>query len=164
DSNPRPPACKALPGVRSGAMPSAEVQIGGGAATVGVRSGPQGDHVDWLPCWLPLHQNGAKLSCVAGTLGRRTVLAAGVGFLAAAIGLTTLRVALTPPPWGELEAVLTAPLIVGGAIARGWTCLLGVALRMRWTWSRWSALLTFVVVGAVSGWAGFETGRVGGGG
>jgi hypothetical protein len=87
------------------------------------------------------------------------VLAAELAFLAAAIGLTTLWVALTTRSWDELEAVLIAPLIVGGAIAAGWTCLLGVALLVRWTWSRWPALLTFVVVSAVSGWASFDTAR-----
>jgi hypothetical protein len=49
-----------------------------------------------------------------------------LAFLAAAIGLTTLWVALNTRSWDELEAVLIPPLIVGVAIAAGWACLLGL--------------------------------------
>lgn len=89
------------------------------------------------------------------------MLAAGLAFLAAAIGLMTLWVALDNRPWDELEAVLIPPLIVGVALSAGWACLLGVGLLVQWTWARWSALLTFVVVSAFSGLALVDTaGRV----
>ena len=93
--------------------------------------------------------------------GSQTVLAAGLAFLAAAIGLATLWVALNTRSWDELEGVLIPPLIVGVALAAGWACLLAVGLLVRWTWARRWALLTFVVVGAFSALALFDTaGRV----
>jgi hypothetical protein len=85
------------------------------------------------------------------------VLAAGLAFLAAAIGLATLWVALHTRSWVGFEAVVIPWLIVGVAIAAGWACLLGVGLLVPWTWARWWALLTFVVVSAFSGWALFDT-------
>ncbi len=94
-----------------------------------------------------------------GKRGSQTVLAAGLAFLTAAIGLTTLWVALNTRSWDELEAVLIPPLMVGVALAAGWACLLGVALLLHWTWARWWALLTFVVVSAFSGWAFVDTAR-----
>jgi hypothetical protein len=98
---------------------------------------------------------------VAGTTGIRTVLAAGLAFLAAAVGLTTLWIALNARSSDELEAVLIPPLIVGVAVAAGWACLLGVGLLVHWSWARWWALLTFVVVSAFSGLALLDTaGRV----
>lgn len=102
-----------------------------------------------------------NLSCVAGKRDSRMVLAAGLVFLAAAIGLATLWVALHTRSWGGLEAVVIPWLIVGVAIAAGWACLLGVGLLVPWTWARSWALLTFVVVSAFSGLTLFETvGRV----
>jgi hypothetical protein len=59
----------------------------------------------------------------------------------------------------ELEAVLVPPLIVGVALVAGWACVLGVGLLVQWTWARWWALLTFVVVSAFSGFALFDTVR-----
>jgi hypothetical protein len=89
------------------------------------------------------------------------VLAAGLAFLATAIGLTTLWVALNTRSWDGFEAVVIPPLIVGVALAAGWACVLGVGLLVHWTWARWWALLTFVVVSAFSGLALFDTvGRV----
>lgn len=85
------------------------------------------------------------------------MLAAGLAFSAAAIGVATLWVALSTRSWDELEAVLMPPLIVGVAVAAGWACLLGVGLLLHWTWARWWALRTFVVVGALSGLALFDT-------
>jgi hypothetical protein len=87
------------------------------------------------------------------------VLAAGLAFMAAAISLTTLWVALDTRSSDELEAVLIPPLIVGVAIAAGWACLLGVGLLVQWTWARRWALLTFMVVSAFAGWALFDTAR-----
>ena len=102
---------------------------------------------------------------MAGTPGSRTVLAAGLAFLAAAIGLATLGVALNTRAWDVLEAVAIPPLIVGVALAAGWACVLGTGLLGQWTWARRWALLTFVVVSAFSGMALFDTvGRVLGGG
>lgn len=101
---------------------------------------------------------------MAGTPGSRTALAAGLAFLAAAIGLATLGVALTTRSWDELEAIAIPPLIVGVALAAGWACVLGIGLLGQWTWARWWALLTFLVVGAFSGMALFDAvGRVLGG-
>jgi hypothetical protein len=89
------------------------------------------------------------------------MLAAGLAFLAAAIGLTTLWVALNTRSWDGFEAVVIPPLVVGVAVAGGWACVLGVGLLAHWTWARWWALLTFVVVSASSGLALFDTvGRV----
>jgi hypothetical protein len=96
---------------------------------------------------------------VAGTPASRTVLAAGLTFLAAGIGITTLWFALDTRSWDELEAVVIPPLIVGAPLAAGWACVLGVGLLVRWTWARWWALLTFVVVSAFSGLALFDTVR-----
>jgi hypothetical protein len=102
---------------------------------------------------------------MAGTPGSRTVLAAGLAFLAAAIGLATLGVALNTRAWDELEAVAILTLILGVALAAGWACVLGIGLLGHRTWARWWALLTFVVVSAFSGVALFDTvGRVVGGG
>jgi hypothetical protein len=53
---------------------------------------------------------------MAGTPGSRTVLAAGLAFLAAAIGLATLGVALNTRSWDELEVVAGPPLNVGVAL------------------------------------------------
>jgi hypothetical protein len=89
------------------------------------------------------------------------VLAAGLTFLAAGIGLTTLWVALNTRSWDGFEAVVIPPLIVGVALAAGWACVLGGGLLVQWTWARWWALLTFVVVSGFSGLALFDTvGRV----
>jgi energy-converting hydrogenase Eha subunit E len=89
------------------------------------------------------------------------VLAAGLAFLAAGIGLTTLWVALNTRSWDGFEAVVIPPLVVGVALAAGWACVLGVGLLVRWAWARWWALLTFVAVSAFSGLALFDTvGRV----
>jgi DMSO reductase anchor subunit len=100
-----------------------------------------------------------NLCRVAGTPASRTVLAAGLTFLAAAIGITTLWFALNTRSWDELEAVLVPPLIVGAALAAVWACVLGVGLLVQWTWARWWALLTFVVVSAFSGLALLDTVR-----
>jgi hypothetical protein len=96
---------------------------------------------------------------VAGTPASRTVLAAGLTFVAAAIGITTLWFALDTRSWNGLEAVLVAPLIVGTGLAAGWVCVLGVGLLVQWSWARWWALLTFVVVSAFSGVALADTVR-----
>ena len=89
----------------------------------------------------------------------------GLAFLAAAIGLATLGVALNTRSWDELEAVAIPPLIVGVALAAGWACVLGIGLLGQWTWARWWALVTFLVVSAFSAMALFDTvGRVLGGG
>jgi hypothetical protein len=80
-------------------------------------------------------------------------------FVAAAIGITTLWFALNSRSWDELEAVLVPPLIVGAALAAGWACVLGVGLLVQWTWARWWALPTFVVVSVFSGLALFDTAR-----
>jgi hypothetical protein len=96
---------------------------------------------------------------MARTPARRTVLAAGLTFSTAAIGITTLGFALNTHSWDELEIVLVPPLIVGAALAAGWACVLGVGLLVQWTWTRWWALLTFVVVSAFSGLALFDTVR-----
>jgi hypothetical protein len=80
-------------------------------------------------------------------------------FLAAGIGITTLWFALDTRSWDELEAVVVPPLIVGAALAAGWACVLGVGLLLQWTWARWWALLTFVVVSAFSGLALFDAVR-----
>jgi hypothetical protein len=101
----------------------------------------------------------ANLCRMARTPARRTVLAAGLTFSTAAIGITTLGVALNTHSWDELEIVLVPPLIVGAALAAGWACVLGVGLLVQWTWTRWWALLTFVVVSAFSGLALFDTVR-----
>jgi DMSO reductase anchor subunit len=100
-----------------------------------------------------------NLCRVAGTPASRTVLAAGLTFLAAAIGITTLLFALDTRSWDELEAVLVPPLMVGAALAAGWACVLGVGLLVQWTWARRWALLTFVVVSAFSGLAVFDAVR-----
>jgi hypothetical protein len=96
---------------------------------------------------------------VARTPASQTVLAPGLTFLAAAIGITTLWFALDTRSWDGLEAVLVPPLIVGTGIAAGWACVLGVGLLVQWSWARWWALLTFVVVSAFSGVALFDTVR-----
>jgi hypothetical protein len=96
---------------------------------------------------------------VAGTPASRTVLAAGLTFLAAAIGITTLWFALDTRSWDELEAVLVPLLVVGAGLAAGWACVLGVGLLAEWAWARWWALVTFVVVSAFSGLAVFDTVR-----
>jgi hypothetical protein len=96
---------------------------------------------------------------VAGTPASRTVLAAGLTFLAAAIGITTLWFALDTRSWDELEAVLVPPLVVGAGLAAGWACVLGVGILAEWAWARWWALVTFVVVSAFSGLAVFDTVR-----
>jgi hypothetical protein len=89
------------------------------------------------------------------------VLAAGLAFLATAIGLTTLWVTVNTRSWDGFEALVIPPLVVGVAVAGGWACVLGVGLLARWTWARWWALLTFVVVTASSGLALVDTvGRV----
>jgi hypothetical protein len=102
-----------------------------------------------------------RASCVAvsETPASGTVLAAALTFVAAAIGITTLWFALDTRSWDELEAVLVPPLIVGAALAAGWACALGVGLLVQWTWARWWALPTFVVVSAFSGLALFDTAR-----
>jgi hypothetical protein len=88
-----------------------------------------------------------------------------MAFLAAAIGLATLGVALNTRSWDELEAVAVPPLIVGVVLVAGWACVLGIGLLGQWTWARWWALVTFVVVSAFSGLVLFDTvGRVLGGG
>jgi hypothetical protein len=88
-----------------------------------------------------------------------------LAFLAAAIGLATLWVALNTRSWDGFEAVVIPPLIVGVALAAGWACVLGIGLLAQWTWARSWALVTFVVVGAFTGVALFDTvGRVVGGG
>jgi hypothetical protein len=94
---------------------------------------------------------------MAGTPGRRTVLAAGFAFLAAAIGLATLGVALNTRAWDELEAVAIPLLIVGVALAVGWACVLGIGLLGDRPWARWWSLLTFLAVSAASGMALFDT-------
>jgi hypothetical protein len=81
------------------------------------------------------------------------VVAAGLTFVGAAIGLATLGVALSTRSWDELEASLLPPLILGVALAAGWACVLGVGLLVQWTWARRWALLTFMVVSALSGLA-----------
>jgi hypothetical protein len=96
---------------------------------------------------------------VAGTPASRIVLAAGLTFLAAAIGITTLWFALDTRSRDELGAVLVPPLIVGTGVAAGWACVLGVGLLVQWSWARWWALLTFWVVSAISGVAVFDTVR-----
>jgi hypothetical protein len=98
-----------------------------------------------------------NLGRMAGTPSSRTVLAAGLAFLAAAIGLATLGVALNTRAWDELEAVAIPPLIVGVALAVGWACVLGTGLLGHRSWARWWALLTFLVVSAFSGMALFDT-------
>jgi hypothetical protein len=103
------------------------------------------------------HQD--NLCRVAGTPASRTLLAAGLTFLAAAIGITTLWFAVNTHSWDELEAVLVPPLVVGVSLAAGWCCVLGVGLLVHWTWARWWALGTFVVVSVFSGLALFDTVR-----
>jgi hypothetical protein len=93
------------------------------------------------------------------------MLAAGLTFVGAAIGLATLGVALSTRSWDELEAILVPPLILGVALAAGWACVLGVGLLVQWTWARRWALLTFMVVSALSGLALSDAaGRVSDGG
>jgi hypothetical protein len=102
---------------------------------------------------------------MAGTPGNRTVLAAGLAFLAAAVGLATLGVALNTRSWDELEAVALPLLSVGVTPSAGWACVLGMGLLRHRSWARWWALLTFVVLSAFSGMALLDTvGRVVGGG
>ncbi len=74
-------------------------------------------------------------------------------------GMASSLYALNTRSWNELKAVLLPPLIVGVALAAGWACVLAVGLLVQWTWARWWALLTFVVVGAFSGFALFDTVR-----
>jgi DMSO reductase anchor subunit len=98
---------------------------------------------------------------VAGTPRSRTALAAALAFLAAAIGVATLWVALDTRSPDGLEAVVVPPLVLGVALAAGWACVLGVGLLGHWSWARRGALLTFLVVGALSGSALADTiGRV----
>lgn len=92
-----------------------------------------------------------NLYCVAGVLVGRTALVAGLAFLAAGIGLTTLWVALNTRSWDGFEAVVIPPLVVGVAFAAGWACVLGVGLLAKWAWARSWALHTFVAVSAFSG-------------
>jgi fatty acid desaturase len=96
---------------------------------------------------------------VAGERDSRMVLAAGLAFLAAAIGLATLWAAVRTRSWEGFEAVAIPWLIVGVTIAGGWATLLGVGLLVPWTWARRWALLTFVVVSGFSGWALLDTAR-----
>jgi hypothetical protein len=79
--------------------------------------------------------------------------------VAAAMGITTLWFAVDTRSWDELEAVLVPPLVAGVSLAACWACVLGVGLLVQWTWARWWALLTFVVVSAFSGLALFDMGR-----
>ena len=77
-----------------------------------------------------MQKAGSQVRLVGGAHTQQSVLrdgdswqpngaGGGLAFLAAAIGLTTLWVALNTRSWDELEAVLIPPLIVGVAIAAG---------------------------------------------
>jgi hypothetical protein len=101
---------------------------------------------------------------MAGTPRSRTVVAAGLAFLAAAAGLATLAVALNTRSWDELEAVALPLLIVGVTPSAGWACVVGMGLLRHRGWVS-GALLTFVVLSAFSGMVLLDTvGRVVGGG